>query len=103
MRHGTFDADDAPLLEQTSFDELASDLRDRYSIVFLKRQIGRKHELGLARSVGWEMGLRSSQNSPFPSPYLFWILRNCVLLTRPTKLKDHDARFRLPKSTGTAR
>src|SRR5580698_4460066 len=52
LRAGKLDPSVAGFLEQLPADDFVTDLRHSYPFLFQERQIGRKHEVGLARYVG---------------------------------------------------
>lgn len=56
-----------------------ANLRSEYPIVFQERQIGKKHEIALARSCQFETAVRSVSGSPFPAVYYLPVFKNCVL------------------------
>lgn len=79
LRAGAFDPRKTALLEQLAADEFMADLRAMYPIVFQERQVGKKHEVGLARSCQFEIAVRTAAGSPFPAVHYLPVFRNCVL------------------------
>ena len=60
LRAGKLDASVAAFLEQLAADDFIADLRRYYPVLFQERNIGRKHEIGLARYVGLKSVRRGS-------------------------------------------
>ncbi len=89
VRRGRFDAALATRLDQLSLDEVVGQLRGAYPAVFLERAIGRKREMGLARSIRWELGVGIVGSPPAPTRFGL-VLRGCVLVSgydgRPSEL-----------------
>lgn len=78
LRTGRFNVADAPLLETLSARELMADLQRLYPVKFQERDIGRKHEVALARSIRYELGFANRDLSVFSPIRLLPVLRNCV-------------------------
>jgi hypothetical protein len=81
LRSGRLDTADATVLEQIPSDELISDLRALYPVLFQERVVARKHEIGMAHSVQFEVAARRVLKSLFPAAHLLPILRNCLFLS----------------------
>jgi hypothetical protein len=75
LRAGKRDASAAAFLEQLSADDFIADLRRYYPVLFQERQIGRKHEIGLARYVGKTVR-RNSRSELADVP----VLLKCLLI-----------------------
>ena len=78
LRTGRFNVADAAFLDTLSARELMADLQRLYPVKFQERDIGRKHEIALARSIRYELGFGNRDVSIFSPIRLLPVLRNCV-------------------------
>ena len=74
LRAGKLDASVAAFLEQLAADDFIADLRRYYPVLFQERNIGLKHEIGLARSR-FEVVNGSIRNDDVP------VLLKCLLIS----------------------
>lgn len=81
LRSGTLQPADASVLEQIPADELMSDLQATYPVLFQERQVGRKHEIGIARRVQFEVAARKVLNSLIPAAHLLPVLQSCLFVS----------------------
>jgi hypothetical protein len=81
IRSGTFDVANATTLEQLSSRQFLSDLRNLYPVLFQERRVGRKQEIGLARSLKFELSGRELSDSLFRPVILVRVLRKCLLVS----------------------
>jgi hypothetical protein len=81
LRSGTWDVANASSLEQIPWDEFIADLRGRYPIVFQERVVGTKHEIGMARTLQFELAVRKLPDSRFMIPCLLPVLRPCLFVS----------------------
>ncbi len=58
-----------------------ADIRDAYPLLFQERTIGRKHEVGLARGVRYELSPHGLDDSLFSPVFLLPVLWKCVLVS----------------------
>jgi hypothetical protein len=68
-------------LEQLSARRLISDLREFYPVMFQERRVGRKHEVGMARSIRFELAVRKLPDSLFYHVFLFPFLARCMFVS----------------------
>lgn len=80
LRLGEFDPGEVEALEKLSASRFVSDLADLYPIAFQERHIGRKREVGLARSLRFALAVRKSPASLFPLMHMHPVLRKCVFV-----------------------
>jgi hypothetical protein len=80
LRRGEFDAALAAQMNKVSFDDVVTQLRADRPAVFLERKLSRKHELGLARAIRWELGVGLVGTPPAPVRFGL-VLRSCLLLS----------------------
>ena len=78
LRSGRLDPASVGILAQVPAHEFLSDLRQIYPVVFQERSIGRKREIGLARTVRLEAKLADSL---FPAVQLLPVLRRCLFVS----------------------
>lgn len=78
LRTGRFNVVDASLLESLSAHQLMADLQRLYPVKFQERDVGRKHEVALARSIRYELGFANRDVSIFSPIRLLPVLRSCV-------------------------
>src|SRR5438270_9491023 len=81
LRSGQWDPANASLLEQLSAGPFIANLRNRYPVLFQERRVGRKHEVGLARSLRFEFAVRPLPGSLFTPPCLLPILWRCLFVS----------------------
>jgi hypothetical protein len=81
LRDGKLDVTDAKVLEQIPAHQLVADLSVDFPVVFQERVIGRKHEIGLARSVRMRPKFQALEGMPMPVLYFFPSLVSCVLVS----------------------
>ncbi len=77
LRAGKLDASVAAFLEQLAADDFIADLRRYYPVLFQERNIGRKHEIGLARYVGLKSVRRTARSETMNVPALL----KCLLIS----------------------
>ena len=78
LRTGHFNVAEASLLEALSARQLMADLQRWYPVKFQDRDVGRKHEVALARSIRYEVGFANRDVSIFSPLRLRPVLRSCV-------------------------
>src|SRR5580698_6737932 len=76
LRAGKLDASVPAFLEQLAADDFIADLRRYYPVLFQERQLGRKHEIGLARYVGLKSVRRAALAETMNVP----VLLKCLLI-----------------------
>jgi hypothetical protein len=76
LRAGKLDASVPAFLEQLAADDFIADLRRYYPVLFQERQLGRKHEIGLARYVGLKSVRRAARAETMNVP----VLLKCLLI-----------------------
>jgi hypothetical protein len=81
LRLGKLNVASATLLEPYSASGLILDLGGRYPILFQERRFGKKHEVGMARSLRFEFAVRKSGESLFPQVSLLPILWRCLFVS----------------------
>ena len=81
LRSGKCDAASAASFENLPVADVLDAVRRQYSVVFQERVIGRKTELGLARSRQFQMAIPENGRHTFVSVELLPILRNCLVLS----------------------
>jgi hypothetical protein len=81
LRSGQWDPANATLLEPLSASEFTTDLRSLYPVMFQERSVGRKHEIGLARSLRFEFAVRKHPGSLFTPPCLLPVLWRCLFVS----------------------
>jgi hypothetical protein len=81
IKHNRWDDAIQAYVEQLSAKDLVAELLTDYPIVFQKRQIGRKEEIGLAKEVVYELRSRKLPNSLFSGMYVLPTLRHCFLIS----------------------
>jgi hypothetical protein len=80
LRQGSFDAALARRLDHASLDDVAGQLKANHPAVFLERRISRKREIGLARTIRWELGVGLVGTPPARVRFGL-VLRSCVVLS----------------------
>ena len=81
IRNGSLETVDTKWLESTPADQLVLELcSSRYRITFQKRQIGRKMEISLARSLRAELAPRTIANALFVSFQVIPVYLDCLML-----------------------
>jgi hypothetical protein len=78
LRTGRFNVAEASVLDALSARELMAELQRSYPVKFQERDIGRKHEVALARSLRYELGFGNRGVSIFSPIRLLPVLRSCV-------------------------
>ncbi|MBV8264774.1 MAG: hypothetical protein JO252_00355 [Planctomycetaceae bacterium] len=68
LRSGRMDVADTDALEKLSANVLIEDIKNFYNILFQERQVGKKHEVGLARALKVKFSVRRIRSS-HPSIY----------------------------------
>ncbi|MBV8677091.1 MAG: hypothetical protein JO355_07975 [Planctomycetaceae bacterium] len=63
LRSGRMDVANTGALEKFSANVLIEDIKNFYNILFQERQVGNKHEVGLARSLKVEFSVRRIRSS----------------------------------------
>jgi hypothetical protein len=81
LRAGALDVSDADPLEKLPVADFLQEIRGRYPVVFQERAIGRKTELGLAKSLEFQLAVPDDGRHTFVSVELLPILRNCLLVS----------------------
>lgn len=81
LKTGAFDQADIQALELTTAQEFLAHLESDYRFRFQERRLRDKWELGVARSLRFELTALSSKGSVFPLMIVVPIYRNCVFLT----------------------
>jgi hypothetical protein len=81
LRSGKLDVASVAPLEQLVASGLIADLRSLYPVMFQERVIGRKHEVGMARSLQFEFAIRKQPDSHFPQVLLLPVLRKCLFVS----------------------
>ena len=78
LRSGTWDVANASQLEQTPWNEFVAELRALYPVMFQERLVDTKREIGLARSLQFQLAVRRLPDSLFTLPCLLPVLRRCL-------------------------
>jgi hypothetical protein len=81
LRSATLDVANVAPLEQLSSSEFIADLRNHYPIVFQERVAGKKHEVGMARSLKFEVAFRKLPDSLFQQVSLLPVLKQCLFVS----------------------
>lgn len=81
LRSGSLQPDDAVVLEQLPADEIMAELRANYPIVFQERSVGRKREVGVARTIQFEVVARRVLDSLIPAARMMPVLRRCLFVS----------------------
>jgi hypothetical protein len=81
LRSGVLDTADTSALERVSASEFIADLKTVYHVLFHERHVGRKYEVGMARSLQFELAARKTSGSLFPAVHLLPVLRNCLFVS----------------------
>jgi hypothetical protein len=81
LKTGTFDPAGVQYLEQTSAHDFHAHLESVYCCRFQERRLRDKWELGVARSLRFELTALSSKGSAFPIMLVVPVFRNCLFLT----------------------
>jgi hypothetical protein len=81
VRSGQFELADVADIEQLSARAFIQELNESYPIVFQERSVKSKLEIGLARSVKYELAFSRRSNSVFPVVRICTVLRGCLLLS----------------------
>lgn len=95
MRSGSLDAANPQFPGHLSAADFLMQVRDHYPIVFQQRTIGRKGELGLARSLQFELAVPADAEQTFPPILLFPVFRRCLLISA---YDDHLSGIAMAKS-----
>ncbi len=80
LRLGVFDPGEIEAIAKLPADQLLSELMHLYPIVFQERGIGRKREVGLARSRRRKLVVRKLRNSLFPLVHPQFVLSRCLFV-----------------------
>jgi hypothetical protein len=81
LRVGQFDLPDVAYLEQLKANDLLADLAPVFPVRFQDRQLSEKWEIGMARSVCFELVAQRSRGSDLPTLILVPVLRKCLFLS----------------------
>jgi hypothetical protein len=81
LRNGTLDVAKPLSFEQMSVASLFNELAPTHGYVFQQRNIGRKSEFGVARTISLQMVFRTSQRSMLLGSRLIPILLDCYLVS----------------------
>lgn len=81
LRAGELSDADSAFLDSLPADLFVRELRSRHPFVFQERSIGRKTELGLAKSLEFQLRVPNNGRHLFGSVDLLPILRSCLLLS----------------------
>ena len=81
LKSGSFDPADIQSLEQTSAHDFRADLDSTYQIRFQERNFRDKWEVGMARSLRFELASFSPKQSYFPILVLIPVFHNCLFLS----------------------
>jgi hypothetical protein len=81
LRTGNLDVASAELFGSLPVADLVREVRSRYPTVFQERLIGHKTELGLAKSLQFQVTTPRSGGQTFASVELLPIFRRCLLLS----------------------
>jgi len=81
IKLGQFDLSQASVFEPMSADEFVVELVGSYPLVFQERSIRDKREIGMARRVAIETGVRQIPGSNFLRFGTYHSLRHCVLIS----------------------
>ncbi|HVA49939.1 MAG TPA: hypothetical protein VNH11_26470 [Pirellulales bacterium] len=95
LRSGNLDAENPAFPEHLSAADFLKQVRDHYPVVFQERSIGRKTELGLARSLQFELAVPGNGQQTFPPVLLFPVFRRCLLIST---YDDHLSGIAMAKS-----
>lgn len=81
LRAGDLAAPEASAFETISTAEFASSLAGLYPITFQERRVGRKWELGLARSLKLELAVHRRPNALFARTLMRPVLSRCLFVS----------------------
>jgi hypothetical protein len=81
LKKGEWDAGIQSYFEKLSAKTLIDELKADYGFVFLERRIGRKHEIGMAAGLLFELRHRNGSQSVFADAFLIRTLRHCFLVS----------------------
>ncbi len=81
IEHGEWNAVLESYVEQLSAKAVVDDMTAVYPIVFQERHIGRKHEIGMAAEITFELRFQKTPQSLFTGACLLPVLRRCVLIS----------------------
>ena len=81
IKAGTFDPADVQALEGTSARDFLADIDSVYAIRFQERRLKGKWEVGVARSLRFELADYSSSKGIFPILIVVPVFRRCVFLS----------------------
>jgi hypothetical protein len=79
LRAGAIDPKDTAALEGQPAFAFIADVRKLFPVEFQERRVGRKYEVGLARSIRQELTLINVAGSPFP--VLLPEIRRCLFVS----------------------
>jgi hypothetical protein len=81
LRLGQCELADTALLEQATASSVVAELSSSYPLVFQERVIGSKREVGLARTLRFEVDVSRTPDSRIPVVYLRPALVGCVFVS----------------------
>ncbi len=81
LRLGKLDATNAEILAGTPFSDLVSSLLHSFPVLFQERTVGRKREVGMARSLLFRLATHRSAGSRFQSIEFYPVLWRCVFVS----------------------
>src|SRR5580692_1186456 len=81
IKRNRWDAALQAYFEQLSAKDLIDELLIDHPIVFQKRQIGRKNEIGMAHEIIYELRARKLPDSLFSGVYVLPKFRHCFLIS----------------------
>lgn len=80
LRAGEFDPGEAEAIAKLSAGDFVSEMKAIYPILFQEHRVGRKQEVGMARSLKFELDVRRSPGGLFPFVGMDLVLRKCLLV-----------------------
>ena len=81
VRSGESDQALISTVEHLSAAEFIRELRSKYLVLFQERRVGRKYEIGLARSLSLELARRRPPNSRLSLFFFMPVLRQCLFVS----------------------
>ena len=81
LRLGKLDAASSKYLGGTPLADLVSNLLDLFPVLFQERVVGRKREVGMARSLLFRLATHRSTGSRFQSMEFYPVLWRCVFVS----------------------